>query len=186
MCLAPSRALTATDSDAGRITHAQHARRLPLFTSSALPASPFAGYGSTSSPTHNSCMSYAMEATSRGFPGFPHLPGLRPAPGRPRQHARRCRVCRDLRRVAVLPRAATSVARAGLRRFPNAPWPPGAVPQSAGAQALSLPPQQPLACPTAHRPATLRNDGYRRCPAKAPKGFCGSGATRSPICPKCG
>jgi hypothetical protein len=73
-------------------------RRLPLFTSSALPASPFAGYGSTSSPTHNSCTSYTswklplaasaasrLSATSVARADLRRFPRKRPA-SRPTCH----------------------------------------------------------------------------------------------------
>jgi len=57
-------------------------RRLPLFTSSAHPASPFTSYGSTASPTHNSCTPYTpgkLPLAASRLPGFP-ASRFRPAP----------------------------------------------------------------------------------------------------------
>ena len=83
-------------------------RRLPLFTSSAHPASPFTSYGSTASPTHNSCTPYTpgkLPLAASRLPGFP-ASRFRPAPAVSPTSAASppCRVAaQPRRRLAALP-----------------------------------------------------------------------------------
>jgi len=101
-------------------------RRLPLFTSSAHPASPFTSYGSTASPTHNSCTPYTpgkLPLAASRLPGFP-ASRFRPAPAVSPTSAASPPCC-----VAALPRcrlAALPPCRVGA----SPPWRVGATPWS--------------------------------------------------------
>ena len=134
MCLAPSRALTATDSDAGRITTPSMRAGYPFLPALHYPRARLPATGPPQAPRTTPVRPMRHESYLSRLPRLPHLPSLRPAPRRPRQHARRhrlppspsrsrpaaCRPLRRARRPKALPKRAVA-SRGGARKARGSP-----------------------------------------------------------------